>query len=76
MKITKSGTPETERLWKGTCRECKSEAEAKGSEMTHIVSEMGRNLVFSWERCPVCGAGWDSGYGGMLFYPHQDGERA
>lgn len=65
MKITKRGTPKTDRIWKGQCRQCESEAEAKESEMTRIVHDQ-RDGSFSWEVCPVCKAG---PYSGMLFYP-------
>lgn len=66
MKITKIGTPEFERLWKGSCRQCGSEAEAKESELTDITYDQREGESFSWEKCPVCGNG---PYGGMLFYP-------
>ena len=66
MKITKKGVPAIERVWVGTCRNCKSEAEAQESEMTHITFDMREDCSFSWEKCPVCGV---TGYGGMLFYP-------
>ena len=70
MKITKRGTPASERKWIGSCRSCNSEAEAEHSEMTHIVHDQREGGPFSWERCPVCGAGHKlTGYGGMLFYP-------
>jgi hypothetical protein len=74
MKITKKGTPAGERKWVGSCYSCNSEAEAKQSEMTHITS-CQREGSFSWEVCPVCGAGDKAtGYNGMLFYP-KSGER-
>jgi hypothetical protein len=78
MKITKKGTPASERVWLGTCRSCESEAEATEFEMTHITydrSSFGakrEGSFFSWEKCPVCGAGGDTGYGGMLFYQKSD----
>ena len=69
MKITKRGTPETEKTWRGSCYSCKSEAEAAQSEMTHI-THCQREGSFSWEICPVCSKGDKAtGYGGMLFYP-------
>jgi len=70
MKITKKGTPASERIWLGTCRNCKSEAEATESEMTHITHDQREGGSFSWEKCPVCGAG--AGYGGMIFYPKRE----
>lgn len=70
MKITKRGKPPSQRLWKGNCRKCRSEAEAFESEMTHITYDQREGGSFSWEVCPVCNAGKsDTGYGGMLFYP-------
>ncbi len=71
MKITKKGTLPSERVWVGTCRNCKSEAEATESEMTHINYDQREGSSFSWKKCPVCGAGTGSGYGGMLFYPKE-----
>ena len=68
MKITKRGTPATDRKWVGRCRSCNSEAEATQSEMTNITHSVREGSSFSWERCPVCGAGSKDGYGGMLFY--------
>lgn len=68
MKITKRGTPPDERTWTGGCKNCGSEAEAKQSEMTHITRDWEGS--FSWEKCPVCGAGDEAtGYGGMIFHP-------
>lgn len=69
MRITKRGTPPGERIWNGTCNACRSEAEAKESELKHV-THCQREGSFSWEICPVCGAGdKSSGYGGMIFYP-------
>lgn len=70
MRITKIGTKPSERLWKGRCSSCKSEAEASEGEL-HNITEDQREGRFAWQKCPVCGAGGDkfSGYGGMLFYP-------
>jgi type II secretory ATPase GspE/PulE/Tfp pilus assembly ATPase PilB-like protein len=69
MKITKQGLTKDQRLWTGKCRACQSEAEAVESEMTHITYDQREGGSFSWERCPVCEVGGESGYGGMLFYP-------
>lgn len=68
MKVTKRGKLPTERKWKGTCRACGSEATAVESEMHHITHDQREGTSFSWEACPVCKAGGQSGYGGMLFY--------
>lgn len=73
MQVTKIGTKPDERKWFGECRVCKSEATANGSEMNHITLDQREGGSFSWEKCPVCGAGGkDSGYGGMIFYPEQE----
>lgn len=70
MRITKKGTAPSERLWSGKCHNCGSEAEAVGSEMTHVTEDQRENRPFSWEICPVCNAGSaGNGYGGMLFHP-------
>jgi hypothetical protein len=69
MKITKQGIVPGQREWAGSCATCNSEAEAKESEMTHIKDDIREGGRFSWEVCPVCGSGNESGYGGMLFYP-------
>lgn len=69
MKITKRGKTINEKIWVGSCRVCKSEAEATENEMTNITENDYRNEGrFSWEKCPVCEAG-KNGYGGMLFHP-------
>jgi hypothetical protein len=68
MKITHRGQLPTERIWVGTCRICKSKAEANETEMTNITQDQREGGEFSWEKCPVCGSG-QCGYGGMLFYP-------
>ena len=69
MKITKQGTPPSDKVWVGKCHSCNSEAEAVQSEMNHI-SYARDGSSFSWEKCPVCGAN-NSG-SGMLFYPKID----
>ena len=52
MKVIKQGIIPSERIWRGTCQQCRSEIEAKESEMTHMC-EAGKS---------------DTGYGGVLFY--------
>lgn len=74
MEITNPATPKGERVWKGRCRECKSEAQARENEMKNIQHDYREGGSFSWEVCPVCGAGDVTGYGGMLFYPVKDVE--
>lgn len=69
MKIIHKGKQKTERVWVGTCRGCKSKAEATEAEMTHIMHDLREGGSFSWEKCPVCGNGSNDGYGGMLFFP-------
>lgn len=73
MEITRRGVPAAETKWLGMCRSCGSEATARQSEMTHITADRkDHTRRFSWEKCPVCGSGSESGYGGMLFYPESD----
>ena len=70
MLITKTGKLPGLRLWRGECRACESEAEARESEMTHVVEDPRDGTKLSWEVCPVCQAGDKAtGHGGMLFYP-------
>lgn len=69
MQIIKTGTKPADREWRGTCRNCNSQAMATEGEMTHVTHDQREGGSFSWERCPVCGAGGENGYGGMLFYP-------
>lgn len=71
MEIIKRGKTKDEKIWMGSCRQCKSEAKAVEAEMTHITHDQREGGSFSWEKCPVCGAGSNSGYGGMLFYPER-----
>lgn len=61
MKITKRGTPKSERIWKGCCRSCGTEATATENELNNI-REHQIDGFSSWEVCPVCN-------GGMLFFP-------
>lgn len=68
MKITKVGTKPSDNMWVGTCGNCRSEAEATQAELKNIQS-CQREGSWSWEVCPVCNAGGEKGYGGMLFYP-------
>lgn len=63
MKITKYGN--TTQMWRGTCRSCKSEAEADRKEMIDIQHDQREGYEFCWMICPVCRVG---PYGGMLFY--------
>lgn len=75
MIIVKTGNLPSLRLWRGTCNGCKSEAEAKECEMTHIVQDPRDSTKVCWMVCPVCGAGdQGTGYGGMLFSPVRESE--
>lgn len=67
MKITKRGTPLKERIWKGKCSECNSEAETTTDELKSKTDPRD-STQFAWAKCPFCGVGNDI-YGGMLFYP-------
>jgi hypothetical protein len=71
MKVINRGIPSSERLWRGTCCNCKSEVEAKERELKHITYDQ-RDGSFSWEVCPVCRAGNITGYGGICFHPAKD----
>jgi hypothetical protein len=55
--------------WRGSCRNCKSVAECLRSDLKHITFDQREGGEFSWEKCPECGAGDNSGYGGLLMYP-------
>ena len=69
MKITKIGVKPTDRIWFGKCRQCGSEAEAQEGELAIMHHRDG---PFLWHRCPACGAGGYSGFGGMLFHPRKE----
>jgi hypothetical protein len=59
-----------EKVWIGKCNVCKSEVEATTDELKNITTKLFREGGhFSWEKCPICGSGTATGYGGMLFYP-------
>ncbi len=68
MKVTKVGTKPSENLWVGSCGNCGSEAEATQAELKKIQT-CQKDGSWVWEVCPVCGAGDNRGYGGMIFYP-------
>ena len=73
MVITKRGrivSSKVDAPWRGICRACSSEAEAALWEMTSIIDmDPFGFALFSWEECPVCGAGGPGRGGGMLFHP-------
>lgn len=60
MKITKQGTPPSERLWVGSCSDCKTEAEARQDELRPQSNQ--REGSWAEIKCPTCG-------GRMFFYP-------
>lgn len=62
MKITKRGVPPQQRIWKGRCHNCATEAEASEGEMKNITADQREGTFFSREECPVC-------KGPMFFYP-------
>lgn len=68
MRVTKRGNPPCDRKWHGTCRKCEAEAEAVETEL-RVQDDTREGTQFAWHKCPVCGAGDDGGFGGMLFYP-------
>lgn len=73
MKITYVGTPTKDtREWYGKCKKCNSTAEAVESELEHVTNNPFAGPytgMYAWQKCPVCGAGDDVGYQGMLFIP-------
>jgi hypothetical protein len=73
MKIIKRGTPPEQRIWYGKCRSCNSEIEAEQKELVNIQNDWREGTDFCWMKCPVCNAGNDTGYGGVLFYPFRNG---
>lgn len=50
MKITKRNTPPAQKIWKGTCRVCGSQAEATREEMTNVQHDQREGGSFSWGR--------------------------
>lgn len=68
MRVIKRGKP-PERIWRGTCTDCKSVIEAKQNEPAvtrdyRVASDESPNGDFGRDNCPVCGHG-------MVFYPAQ-----
>lgn len=74
MKIIRRGPKPSDRAWEGHCSKCDSDATATQSELTNITDDFRDGGQFSWEKCPVCGAGEPSlkNWGGMIFYPSKD----
>lgn len=53
MKIISKGTPKAERVWRGTCYDCKSVVEAMEGELnTHCDQRDG--WYADAVKCPVC----------------------
>lgn len=68
MRLIRKGTPKSEQIWAGTCRNCRSEFEAKRGEL--VVTDDQRDGPFAWHQCSVCDAGsGPTAYGGICFYP-------
>ena len=60
MKIISKGTPKAERVWRGTCDDCKSVVEAMEGELRPRSCQ--RDGEWAESICPVCGKR-------LLFYP-------
>ena len=69
FKLIEEGITKQNKLWRGQCRSCNAIAECAGSDITHETFDQREGGSFSWEKCPYCGAGAVSGYGGLLMYP-------
>ena len=68
IEIIKRNTRPDDKVWKGDCRNCGSEAKCIRSDLTHYTYDQ-RHGAYSWEVCPVCEAGKDkNGYGGICFF--------
>lgn len=53
MKITKRGTPPSEKVWSGRCGTCKSEMEEFETKLTNPRHDQ-RDGYMAQETCPVC----------------------
>lgn len=69
FKIIKEGNNKANKVWIGSCRQCKAVYECTGSDITHETFDHREGDSFSWEKCPSCGSGLANGYGGLLMYP-------
>ena len=62
MRIIKQGRLPGDRIWHGTCHNCKTEAEAEERELQ--ITHDQRDGPFGECKCPLCGAR-------MIFYPKE-----
>lgn len=69
IKIIEKKIAPADKVWRGSCRNCKSVAECLRSDLKNITFDQRENGEFAWEKCQACGAGNESGYGGLLMYP-------
>lgn len=72
MEVTKRGVPKAQRLWKGRCNGCGSEAIATEAEL-QVQHDQREGYSFAWHKCPVCGD--DGPSRGLLFYPAAEDAR-
>lgn len=54
MKVIKRGVPPTERVWRGTCSNCKSTMEEMESKL-YAPTHDQREGCMALEICPICG---------------------
>lgn len=72
LTVISKGATKSEVVWSGSCRQCNSVCECVGSDITKETFDSREGGSFSWEKCPVCGAGASgSNYGGLLMYPNK-----
>jgi len=57
MKIICQGERPSNQKYRGTCRECKTKVEAKGSEV-HLLVDRDSPHGAHYVRCPTCGNEW------------------
>lgn len=55
MKVVKRGVPPSERIWMGTCHNCKSQMEEVETKLTNPRHDQ-RDGHMAQETCPVCGS--------------------
>lgn len=54
VKIISKGAPKTERVWRGTCYDCKSVVEAMEGELTGVKEDQRDGWYANAVECPVC----------------------
>ena len=69
LVIVEKGKKTDDQKWAGSCSKCGSKAECLRSDIKNHTYDQRENSEFSWEKCPECGAGNSTGYGGLLMYP-------